>query len=432
MRKQPYFDKQYLKRVSVYVLVSIVSVSAILYLSYHLSNNFKDRIETVFARQTTLSSSITCEGYIMRDETPLYAEGISSGSLSATLEDGQKVRAFSKVADIYEISAPDTESKLSSIEKQIALLENCKSMSMTVGDTSSIDDTIFSTVVEMRKAAEGGNFSKELSLKTDLFVNMKKRDVLTGAIVDFDEQIKLLEAEKEKLKASLGACLETIYSPSSGYYYSECDGYEEIFSSKDIDSLTLSDFADKVKKDSSAVQSGKFSAGKLVNSHKWYFACPMSLTEAAKIKENEADNKGTSYEVTLQNNSEEPLNMTVYKILSNASDALILFECSAVKAGYDFTRFQSAKVVIGEMTGYKIPISALRLVDGVEGVYILDQVTVEFRKVSVIDEAGGYYLCTTNPAEDGSDAGEWLLQNDVILVGGTGLQSGMTYSPAKR
>ena len=88
--------------------------------------------------------------------------------------------------------------------------------------------------------------------------------------------------------------------------------------------------------------------------------------------------------------------------------------------------------------------------NGIEPAFILDEVTVAFRRVSVVGESGGYFLCevvtedileipeetteettaeTTPETETLEEAPyyPYLKENDVIITGGTGLYVGMTY-----
>ena len=132
----------------------------------------------------------------------------------------------------------------------------------------------------------------------------------------------------------------------------------------------------------------------------------------------------------------------------------MIFECEDVREGFDFTRSQSVTVVTSETTGFKVPISAVRIVDGIEGVYIIDEIKVGFRRIDVIDESGGFYLCrevtaedlaeetdkadeTGNTTETEADEPEkkdvpWLKQNDLMITGGTGLSEGMTHLPPRK
>ena len=68
--------------------------------------------------------------------------------------------------------------------------------------------------------------------------------------------------------------------------------------------------------------------------------------------------------------------------------------------GFDYTRYQTFKLDVSMIEGYRVPREALvTLVDkktGEEkvGVYILDASVVHFRRVEIIAEGNGYYIVT--------------------------------------
>ncbi len=448
MKTQPFFDKEYLKKAALWVTVSVLALGIVAYLSYHLASGFRKDLKTAFARRTTLQSTVTADGYIFRDETPILSDSSGAGTLYSALEDGEKVRYDDKVAEIYSGFSADAGKKLAMIDRQISLLENCRTLSLKIGDTGTVDGAILGTLTDIRRSTESGDLTRDSAYFGDLFLKMKKRSVLTGEITDFDARIAELEAEKESLRSSLGVLTATVTSPVSGYYYSGCDGYEELFSAKNIDALSPSSLSALLEKEPSSTAG---TAGKVVTSHKWYLACPVSRGEASKISA-----AGSHLTVTLQNNAETPLEMEVYSVQVTSSDALVVFLCDEVKEGFDFTRSQSVTIVTGETTGFKVPVSAVRVIDGVEGVYIIDEIKVGFRRIDVIEEAGGFYLCRevneeqeaaketeTGEAQSGdADLVEpereetvgipWLRQNDLIVTGGTGLSEGMTQLPPKK
>ena len=429
VKKQPVFDRKYLKRVALWVAVSLLSLGTVIYFGYHIISAFRRNADMTFARRTTLENTVTCDGYVMRTETPIGSGGAEAGSLSSALEDGEKVKASEKVADLYSVSSPDVQSKLASIDRQIAMLESSRTVSVVTGDTGSLDDSIFTTVTEMRRASEAGNLGREASLYSDLFLKMKKRGVITGEITDFDVKIAELTARKEELRASLGTLLGTVTAPASGYYYSRCDGYEEIFSADKIDTLTVASFRDLIKSEPSPPAGAD--AGKIVTSFKWYLCCPMSAEDAGRVKARYERSPSVPLRVTMQNNADVPLDMIVYNIITSGDDGLVILECGEVREGFDFTRLQSVRIVTDEVTGFSVPVSSVRMKDGKMGVFVLDQVTVEFRRIEVIGENGGNYLCRDVSSEEVDDPSEWLGQNDLIIIGGTGIREGMTYHPPK-
>lgn len=435
--KGPFFDKKYLSRVLSYTAVMLFAVGMILYLGFHLSGSVKHGIDVMYARCEYISRSVDSQAYIIRDEVPIdYSVG--EYYLSPSLADGSKVRVGMKLADVYTGASSVTQAKINLIEDQIAFYERCRSTHLSVGDTSSVDNSITSSVISLRRAAENGDAVSAASLKQSIVLDIRKLGVLTGRVSDYSAQIASLNAELTSLKQSLGSVVGTVYAPASGYYFSTTDGYEEVFSSSQIESVTYSDVIAMIDK-ASGTSAEPGSAGKIVNSFKWYIACPMSTGEASRYTVD------ASYDVKLQNNASREVSMKLSRVLTSGSDAVALFECSVMPADFDYTRTQNCEIRYEEVKGFKIPVSAVRMYDGYEGVYILDEITVDFRRISVIEEENGYYLCeavtdeapdtsaeTSNDAESGAEEKAYypyLRENDVVITSGTGLYVGMTYNP---
>ena len=99
---------------------------------------------------------------------------------------------------------------------------------------------------------------------------------------------------------------------------------------------------------------------------------------------------------------------------------------------------QPVQIHTAEYRGFEIPQSALRILDGWEGVYILDEVTVDFRRVHIAYEGDGYYIVTGDDGsalsvETGDDTATdtadecpygWIQMNDVVIAEGRGLYVG--------
>ena len=107
-------------------------------------------------------------------------------------------------------------------------------------------------------------------------------------------------------------------------------------------------------------------------------------------------------------------------------------------------------IVTATYTGYELPSSAVRVVGGFEGVYVKNEVTIEFRRIHVLYESDGKVICSgkpdsmkyeTNPDgtyktdENGQrieiiDVNDeiypWIRQNDIVVVSGTELYTGKT------
>ena len=85
--------------------------------------------------------------------------------------------------------------------------------------------------------------------------------------------------------------------------------------------------------------------------------------------------------------------------------------------------------VVEEVTGYRVPIEALREHEGEKGVYILADSSVEFRRVTVVREGSGYYIVQTREqdAAGGWGKAKYLQYGELIITAGRDLYIGKMY-----
>ncbi len=444
--KSAFFDKKYLTRVLAYTTVSLFVIGVIFYLGYHMSGSMKTGIDVMYAKGDTAFETIIAKGYILRDETPIDGS-LRGGALSPLVPDGAKIKAGEHVADIYASAKPGTQEKINLINSQIAFYEKCKSSRLSVGDTSAVHKDISGSVLAIRRATAAGKAGDADAVKSALVLDVRKLGVLTGNVSDYNAQIAALQTELAALKSELGASTGSVSAPSAGYYFSSTDGYEELFTSENINAITYSDFMEMVETAEAAPESEEDSVGKIVNDFKWYVACPITSGEASNLT------KDRYYDIFLEKNGSSPVEMKLTKVLSNATDAVAIFECTKISEDFDYTRVQDCEIVFKETAGFKIPVSAIRFHDGYEGVYILDEITVKFRRISTIMREGEYYFCYAEDPEEVAETPEeetenaesseaetedseeegvyyaYLRENDIIIKSGTGLYVGMTYNP---
>lgn len=419
-QREEIFEKRYLNRVAAYVLTAAVAIGIIIFLGYHVVDRATPGLDLVDAVPSTSTEVIEVDGYIIRDEEPLYANNSKEGSVVPAISNGGRVAVGSKLVDVYSQYSTDAEMRLAEIDEQIALLSKSKSENRSVQSTAGIEADIYETVSSIRRYAENGDYADALSMRAILLVDIKKKGIVTGEITDYDALIATLEAEKTRLKSTLGACLETVYSGKSGYYFSECDGYGDIFSADIIDDMTYEQFVNMTL--SEPYYSSKLSIGVMVNGYTWYISCIMDRHTAERFE------PGKKYPMEFSYSS-ETLEMKVERIVNETAgkNSVVVFSCEKMPVNFDYTRMQPVRIAIKEHTGFKLPVEAVRVVGGYEGVYIKDEVTIEFRRINVIYENDGYVICNGDK-QDEDDTYAWISQNDIVVVSGTDLYSGKVVS----
>ncbi len=379
-------DKRYLKNVGRYLLSAILSVLLVAYIIYHLVNSFSDNVETIATDVVTLSETYTADAYIFREEVLLYPS--ASGNVSFLYDDATMVKKGSVVANVYSSSnTEEVKSQVADIDKRINILQNSGiAEELNLSDSSSLDKRINDLYYTLEGKLNSGDLDYVFRRKDELLTLLNKRSLVVQEQNDYDTQIALLENEKYELTASLGGQIGTVTTASSGYVYSQTDGYENIFSSTLIDSFTLMDFEEMTQAEPDGVLYS--AAGKVVTDYNWYIACEIPSAQQQYYTE------GQTFTVNFPYSGDETLQMELYRIVSaeNSDTTVIVFRCGNVPSGFNFLRKQSVDIIQQSYTGYRVPVSAVRIVDGKQGVYVKEGNVATFKEIVPITEIDGYFI----------------------------------------
>jgi len=227
-----------------------------------------------------------------------------------------------------------------------------------------------------------------------------------------------LQSQKLTLAASLNSISETVWSPSSGYFYNEADGYENIFSSYLVDSMSAEDFntLKNAVPDENIINSANV-IGKLMNSHNWYVAFTFAANQTDGFIE------GNKYTLVFPYSSDTELTMTLSRIVpeTNTDNVMLVFKSSSVPENFNFLRMQKVDIVKNTYKGYRVPVSAVRIVNGQKGVYILNGNVVEFKLINSLVELGGNLIVSEQDKLNDEDYSSKLGFYDQIITKGKNL-----------
>ena len=418
------YDKKYLGRTGAYIITAVFAVAVMIFAGYYIVGKFSPEMELSDAVVETVIKTESTEAYVFRDETPVFMSSSHSGGVVRSVGDGDKVSAGQKIAEIYTNDSPEIMRRMAELDAQIELLEKSSGDQKYMYSAQAAEQEIYNSFLLIRESAEKGDLSGATKLKSSVLLGVKRKEILTGDSTDLGKQIEELNRERESLKSQLGARVETVSAIGAGYFFSEYDGYGETFSTSQLEDITFSRLSSIT--DSAEPSLPDNCIGTLVRGYKWYIACELSQT--LYLEEN-----GT-YSVFFPYNNLS-LRMKLENVVSDEAGEkhFGIFSCGMMPKDFDYARKQPVRIDLMEYDGFKIPLTALRVVDGYQGVYIKNKVSIEFRRVSVIYEGDGYVICTGNPADSDSTAVpavqggqeyQWIRQNDVIVVEGTGIYSG--------
>lgn len=420
----------YLRSVLIYLCVAALAILVIVFAVHHAVNHFSNDVETMPATLTTVVVSAETEMYVFRDETVLRAQaGLSS---VPAVREGSHIAAGVTAARMYDSSSPDVVAQLEVLDAQLETLQAMRDSTLSIRDIVAIDNNIYDIMHSVADAGRSGDCSAVSSLRGKLISALNRRSVVMGSFSDVESAITELTARRERIVNALGVCRQTVYAQKSGYYYAEADGYESTFTANAALTMTPETFASMIETEP---QSLNGTAGKIAGNYLWYTACFLPAEDARPLAE------GKVYTVTFTYNYNKKLTLTLVRKEeyrdAGEEKVMLVFSCGMLPDGFLFARSQPAVIALREYTGFRVPVSALRVQQERDTVFVLVGSKVRVRYVQEIFREEGYVLLADYQASgvagvdyevkesedeeefpDPDNPNRWLRRNDIIIVSG--------------
>ena len=419
-------DKKYLKRVALYVFAAVFSVGMILYIGYHLWNGITSKITTSPALQVSRSFTVRADAYIVMSEVPIRASG--AGKAFPEVADASHVAAYSTVAGIYSNTDEALRAEITNLQAQLRLLKDYSVAGHSAKEASKTDRRIYDIMTKMKRLVRDNDIGAALGMRSELLCEISERKATVSSGESIDSIISSLSAQIDSKKSLLGTPSATVTAPSAGWYFSETDGYESVFTPEKIKDLSPSGY------DALSAAQGESTdsdAGKIVTDYKWYIAVKVSAQSVSGME------AGRTYEVVFPYNRGESLEMTLESAVADETgECVLVLSSGKITSDFSFARSQTVEITTKVMSGFSVPKSAIRMNDGVIGVYVFDGMTVSFRRIEVIREFDDAYLVSSDVGDASAETGNegsaqsapYLSRNEQIITSGKGLYDGRILS----
>ena len=392
------------------ILAAVLCLLATVYLSYHVISDLRSDVTLFTVRPYTAKDTATFTGYIFREETVLTSR--VSGLCHYLYYDGEKVGADKTVANVYRFGGANVEEAILDYKKQIEILRRSESLGRLTIDEVEKRINNLSYAISEKNAA--GDTASANSLSDELLVLMAKKDLLISGKSNYETEIILLENELARIVSSLGIPSEYITTSESGYFYSETDGYETIFTSERAEDLTIKEF-DILTNEAPIYTTNAI--GTLLTSSKWYYATKTSAENA------EGFITGVTYDcLFLDNGYQEKIPMKLISKETDGNQTLLIFYSASLPRDFDITRCQRMEAVKAEYTGLRIPTDIVRVKDGITYVYVIKEGIAREREIDILWEQNGYFIISES-FEGQSSRGNLAL-NDLVILDESNLYDG--------
>lgn len=394
-----------------FVKVSLC-VLMVVFLLHQLYSALYIPLDTEKAEYIKYTEGIDTTGIIIRSEFGVKRS--DSGVMHFIINDGERVAKNGVIADIYTSESDSIAvNKINDITKQLENINTIQSYNdLAAVDIELLNSKIGESVSDMLFSAKSGNYSSVHTMKNDLLTMLNRKTMVTGGNYDFSAQTTALQSELDRLNASLNNPVSNICAEESGFFVSTVDGYETVLTTDDL-SIYTPEFLDTVKE-----AEKEESVGKIVSDYTWYIAVTVDESQSQKYKIGDAVRLHTN----LKNNPDLSVRVAAVNKDETNSRAVIVFSCKEMNTELATIRKISLTVVEGVFEGLKVKKSALRVVDGERGVFVVSGMELKFVKVSVLyskDEAD-YVICEKSPDIDKTV----LRLYDQVVIKGKNLYDG--------
>jgi hypothetical protein len=398
----------------VLILFLIIFVSII----YNFRNQESSTESALMANAT---SSTSFSGVFIRDEQIVTYSG--SGVVSYSVSDGGKLGSGSVIAQVYDSDEQiKINREISKLTKELEVLSKIQNPgTVESAQPANLSSDIEETYRNLIYSSDTGDYD-EISDEMDNFlIYLSTYQIVTNENVDFTARVTDINNQIAELQSSSSVPLETITADHSSYFVSYCDGYEDVLTKENIDSLTvnqLNEVTDSKQETSNVI-------GKLVDGYDWYIA---GVIDNSKNLYNIGDTVKLKFESSSETYTGEILDL---RDEGNPAETIIIVSCEDFTYDLVQHRRQNVEIIEGSYSGLKVPREAIRflsmeetsvdeetdikstVVKNYKGVYIREGEQVEFRKIDVIYEGSDYVLSAVH----NEDSSYLSLYDDIMIEG---------------
>lgn len=391
------------------LITILLSLLLLAYIGYRAYLAFYHPLRTVKVQSGVVQDIVPVSAVMLHDDSVITGSA-DGGVIDYTRSDGERVPKDGVVANVYA-SSQDAEkaAKLQNLNAKISKLQQEQnSQDVSAGDLAMLDNEINSGVISLSQASSSSGLETLGDASDKLLDLFNRKQVATGAVKNYSAEITSLGAQVSAL-GSVNA-LRSITSPAAGCFVSSVDGFEGVYDTSKIDSISASDVA-KLLALKPTVKSG--SIGKIVSNYKWYIVCTVSNNDSFKFT------KGAQMSVQFPMSSQGEVPVTVKAVNNGSSGCAVALECGYMTGKLAVMRRQQVEIVTDEVSGIKLDNDSINIVNGVKGVFILKGNTVVFRRIEPVYSGNGF----TVSAVDASDS-KRLQVYDSVIIGGDDLYDG--------
>lgn len=404
------------RRRIIFWVVWLLLLVPIVYFAVQVIIILMPRMRLEVALEDTMTEAVTAKGYVVFNSQPVQGSGV----LYYTTQPGEKVSAGGEVALVFATSAAaDAQTRLDEVSEEIELLQEAQRTSVVGGDIEIYTSLLQSSLYELMEAMAAEDYSRLAQARADVTLAANRLQIATGAAGDFGERLAALEAQKQLLETQ-AVPTGSITVPGSGYFVPARPGYVKAPAGDMLVEDTPRQLQQRLQ--ASPSYYGGDVAGHFISGYRWSFVTVVPAEEAEQFLQAQSDGKKLAIAFPEADMAAQDVKMTVGAVTVDEEAGIAKVVLTSERLGPEILQLnplETAEIIFRTETGLRVDKNAVRLVDGVRGVYIKFGNNAYFRKIDVLLEDEFYVLVSLKPWEDGSRN---LEEFDEVIVDSGGVE----------
>lgn len=386
----------------------ILAMFIIVYAGYQTFRFFYSDYKTESAYSFEVARVYSTSGVLIRDEHPIPQS--RSDSLLYTIPEGGKFIATTPAAIAYSgpQAAELARGSVNMIQEQQLLEEIQRDAASSHKDNiGALSNEIFASLRTLTGDATVGKVADTEAIRLKLLDSISRMQISVGNEVSLDARLAEL---REITGAVETGTVVTI--GETGYFSHFVDGYEQQFSPQSLETMSIAQL-DEILKQEYPYNIESF--GKCISDYNWYYVTSVPIEEIALFQE------GVNMSLTFAGSDGKTVGGWVKSITEDkpSKRALLVIQSDDISADTVARRTATVKLGFDDYKGIRFSKKALRIQDGVKGVFVRGKSAIEFKKVEIVYTGKDFYLSKLDYNSD-----VYLNIFDEIIVEGTDIYDG--------
>ncbi|MBP3283906.1 MAG: hypothetical protein J6M02_00195 [Clostridia bacterium] len=356
----------------------VIFVLLIAYIIMFVYTFFSQSVDTTVIVNGEIEVLETVDGYITRNEKIVNVE--ATGELYPIANEGERVSVGQTVAVLKERDSSEINGKIQEINAKLSQLSG---PGIFNNDIALIESDVNSVLQNLMLSDYNDTFSTLSDVKSKIDDKLSKKAKIIGEMSPKGSVERNYYDELRQYEAELTASRTELTAPIAGTVAYKLDGYEEVFSSKEIGNYE-SEVLEKLKVPSGElVGTIKPNCFKIVDNIEGYITVISSSKNALNAK---VDSK-----VKLrfpEIGSDEITGRIDYITIENGKAILTFRINRGIESLLNYRKIK-VDIIWDSASGLKVPTSAIRENEGVNQIYIVNGTRLFPKTIEIVNSYGG-------------------------------------------